>query len=455
MFRSFPVTPVTPVTGGEYEGGSYRLLPLLPSVTVLMPEGIPRTYMISRLIRWLTATAGTEEIPMPDYLIVLRTRSGATLEEGNILELICQSDPGAVNLHFKTRRKDRGLGIPTALDLTIEVRGKGNSLDEAQTTFSAVAQGASNVLALGANAIVEQPPVVEIAYDVTPEHGEHDFFQRRHPEPPLEILQGRSIHPALLVPLYECFARHPDSDRLHQAAAHYNVALSLWRPGSELLAHNHLWIGIETLTPAFRKRECKTRGVDKEGLYNAWNLPAEQRKRDRMNKLDGEVRSTFIFQGDRNCYGDAKRASDGFEHGFLSLKEAHELAAKSHLKTAAYLRRAIFDLAGLDQETQNTLLNPPYNRPLERWHLDFQVRGKLVGAVDDLAPQKGDHPYLDWDDEGMSGTPVEGGRVKIEFRENKLTARLGKGVTLNVDNIQVFGPPPDDQPSQSEPEADN
>ena len=331
---------------------------------------------------------------MPEFLVVMRTRSGATLQEGNDLKVIYQSDEGPVNVLFRTRRKDRGLGIPTALDLTIEVSGKANSLDEVQRRYNAVAQVASNVLALGANAIVEQPPVVELAYDVTPEHEEHDFFQRRHPEPPLEILQGRPIHPILLVPLYECFARHPEADRLNQAAAHYNIALAHWQPGSELLALNHLWIGVETLTPAFLKRECETRGMNKEDLYNEWNLPAQELKRDRMNKLAAEVRSRIIFKGDQECYRNAKDASDGFEHGFLSLSEAHDLATRARDETAANLRRAIFKLADLDQPTLSALLDPPFNRPLERWSLDFQFRGKLVGPVNRLAPAEGEHPHF-------------------------------------------------------------
>ena len=383
---------------------------------------------------------------MPEFLVVMRARSGATLQEGNDLKVIYQSDDGPVNVLFRTRRKDRGFGLPTVLDLTIEVSGKANSLDQAERRYNGVAQGASNVLALGANAIVEQPPVVELAYDVTPEHEEHDFFQRRHPEPPLELLQGRPIHPFLLVPLYECFARQPEADRLNQAAAHYNIALSHWQPGSELLALNHLWIGVETLTPAFLKRECQTRGMNDEKLYKEWGLPAAEQRRDRMNKLAAEVRSRIIFEGDQECYRTAKNASDGFEHGFLSLRKAHDLAAKARDNTAANLRRAVFDLAELDRPTRSAFLDPPFNRPLERWRLDFQFRGKLVGPVNRLAPAGGEHPHFQWNEGNISATRLENGEVSVTFSDESLTARFGNGVICKAKQFQVFGPRRDDQP---------
>jgi hypothetical protein len=88
---------------------------------------------------------------MPEFVVVLRTQSGATLKEGNDLQVIYQADAEPIKLLFRTRRKDRGFGLPTALDLTIEVSGKANSMDEAQREFRALAQGASNLLALGAN----------------------------------------------------------------------------------------------------------------------------------------------------------------------------------------------------------------------------------------------------------------------------------------------------------------
>jgi hypothetical protein len=383
---------------------------------------------------------------MPEFVVVLRTQSGATLKEGNDLQVIYQADAEPIKLLFRTRRKDRGFGLPTALDLTIEVSGKANSMDEAQREFRALAQGASNLLALGANAIVKQPPTVELAYDVTPEHDEHDFFQRRYAEPPLELLQGRFIHPFLLLPLYECFARHPKADRLNQAAAHYNVALSHWQPGAELLALNHLWIGVETLAPDFLERELRTRGISDEDLYKEWSLPAEKRRHNRRTKLEAAVRSRIIFEGDQECYRTAKDASDGFEHGFRSLKEVHDLAAKARDKTAAYLRRAIFDLAGLDEPARSALLDPPFNRPLERWRLDFQFRGKLVGAVDRLAPTGGEHPHFEWNEGNISATKLESGEINVTFSDESLRGRFGNGVTCEAKDLSVYGPRPDGKP---------
>ena len=188
--------------------------------------------------------------------------------------------------------------------------------------------------------------------------------------------------------------------------------------------------------------------MDKDRLYKEWKLPEVELQRDKTNNLNAEIRSRIIFDEDRDCYQTAKKASDGFEHGFITLGEAHDLAATARDKTAACLRRSIFDLADLDQQTRTILLDHPFDRPLERWRMDFQFRGKLVGRANCLAADGQRHPRFEWNEGKTSATRLDDGQIRVTFSDQALTARFGNGVTCKNLNIRVFGPRRDDEPKK-------
>ena len=325
----------------------------------------------------------------------------------------------------------------------IEICGAAESISDASAKFKRYAQPITSVLAVGANAIVEQPPELELIYDVTPDKKEHEFFQRFLPKLPPQIMQGRIANPSALVPLFEAFGKHARADRLYQAATHYSVALNYWQPGYDLLALNHIWIGIETLTPPFLKWQCEQLGVEVDGLYELWQLPETTNGGEKRSLLDAEIRKRLIFSGDEHCYRTTKKASDGFEHGFLSLKEAHSLARQAKTDAAGYLRAAIFNLAMLKSSERELLLGSPFDRPLERWPLDFQLTGTLVGSTDQLGPSDSEHPHFKWNEGNVTATQAEGEKIILQVRDQALTASFGEGVIFHPQKFEVYGPKPE------------
>lgn len=376
------------------------------------------------------------------YVVVLRTPSGAVFQKGHSLLIHYGGSSGPRNVKFQTLYGDRGLGSETIIDLCIAVTGSAKDLQSAIHEFANTAQGATSIVSLGSNTPIEQPPIVELAYDVTPEFNEHDYFQRKMPELPVQILPGRRTDPASLTKLFEALGSHPKVNRLMRAAAHYNLALSYWQPGKELIALNHLWIAAETLTPVAQHRELKKHCVEEDGLYEKWQIDPQDKKANWKTKLAAEVRRRILFQGDDECYRLAKKASDGFEHGYMAFPVLHAHAGKSRDRTATYVRKAIFDLAGIEGTLLEALLRPPFDKPLERWRPDMQIWGKLTGSIEDLAPAGEEHPSMEWRTGTVTAKPIDDGKMSFHFQE-KFKKRIGERATFTRKRFEVWGPRPD------------
>jgi hypothetical protein len=97
------------------------------------------------------------------------------------------------------------------------------------------------------------------------------------------------------------------------------------------------------------------------------------------------VRRKLLFQGDDDCYQQARKASDGFEHGYESFTQLRALASAALDHAARYLREAILDLASLNESSRATLLGPAFAEPAGPWPITSYIWGNLVGPADMLA----------------------------------------------------------------------
>jgi hypothetical protein len=171
-------------------------------------------------------------------------------------------------------------------------------------------------------------------------------------------------------------------------------------------------------------------GIDLERLDPCKRLPTE---------IEAAVRRKLLFRGDSDCHRDAKKASDGFEHGFMPYDEIRNHAMKVRDSTAAYLREAVLDLLDLDDPCRTTLLSSPFNQPLGDWPVVKYVRGHLVGDSDDLASEQNAYPILSWRSRIASIDISDAGEYKIKLDET-FTARLGRGITFRPKSFEVWRP---------------
>jgi hypothetical protein len=385
-------------------------------------------------------SASTEE--PTSFVVVLSGESAARFQEEHE-PMVIRDFPTAVGLatlSFRTAFANEGHEANVPRELWIDVRGDAScTLDTAINAYAAAGLSFLPVVALSANASVEdvQP---KLAFDNTPAHDPREYFQsfvaQRAGLPPVT----RRVDVPATLALITTLAVHPESERLIRAAEQYRLALSHWMRGHESLALMHLFMGMEVLTTCALRRECAAAGLDDEGLACAWGIDVDAApvKSVWRRELDSEVRRRVLFQGDVTTLTKAKRASDGLEHGFLDFMKARTLADETRDTTAAYLRKAILELAEVDEETKQRLLEAPYDKPLKSW-LTKYIRGKFVGDAADLADPTMEYPIFHWQTKIKSVSRTETGGYELTPDE-QLTAQFNPDVEFREMSFEVWGP---------------
>lgn len=121
----------------------------------------------------------------------------------------------------------------------MEARGPAPNLNEAIGNFSNKANDLVAILSVSAKAYI--PPLeIELAFDVTPDAFEHDYFQCFVNEDATMIVPNRTLDPALTGKLFEAILASPHRARLMRAIGQYSAALAHWKPGNEMMCVCHL-----------------------------------------------------------------------------------------------------------------------------------------------------------------------------------------------------------------------
>lgn len=371
------------------------------------------------------------EISYHTYVVVMESSSSARfgLEQPS-LEFVMPTPYGSVKLLFKTKYLNEGYDALVPRRLWIDARGPAPSLDAAIETFGAMARAMVNVIAFSANAAVDVPDTA-LAYDITPSIDKREFRQLHVPDEQGVPRQGRRVDADATVAIMKALDSHPNKGILMRTMGLYNLALSNWRPGWDIFAIAYLYMGMDALTKTALKQYCHENSLIKEGLIKSWCLEKQQ--------LDSEVRRRILFKGDTECYRDARRASDAFEHGFLPFDKIREIAVGVREKTAAYLRDAIMHLAGVEKMARTLLTSPPYDRPLESYELRYIVNGYLIGEHDKLAAEGQEYPYLKWHSGIKSFRENPAREYDIEL-DMKFEAALGPNVKFEPKSYEIYGP---------------
>jgi hypothetical protein len=367
---------------------------------------------------------------MPEYLVVSRAQSGVRFPKD--APLILEQFPtelGRVDIIIQTRLAPlAGISKPVPMGLMAEVRGSAPSLDDAVQEFSRAVQSLCPVFSFIGNSTIEDM-VPEIGYEVTPGVTDRDFFQQFLSEERLLIIERRRIPTDLTVRILDNFLHHAEAERIRRALAQYYQALRNWEPGQEVLAVAHLWMGVEALTPVVVRRFALEQKIDRAGMASLWQVDERQ--------VEAEARRLLIMQGDSDAYSTARRASDGFEHGYLGFLELRKHADQVRLKVAEYLRQAIINELALDKSDAAALLAPPFNIP---GHLGLAkyLRGKLIAPTEEIAAPDQAYPFLKWTTKFTEVGEPNDEDVKVKMEET-ITGVFAKGVRFQPRRVEVWG----------------
>src|SRR5215207_853892 len=143
-----------------------------------------------------------------EYIVVYRARSAARFFPNEFFELTVASPHfplGPIRLRsFTSWVGEEPLALPR--ELIVEARGPAASLDDAVTTFSAVARPVATMAAFVANVRVG-PLDVHLAYDCGPTKSERPFMEAFVPDERGGVSSGRRIRPHLMTPASTAFYR--------------------------------------------------------------------------------------------------------------------------------------------------------------------------------------------------------------------------------------------------------
>lgn len=363
------------------------------------------------------------------FTSVLRARSAVRLNEGEGFELSIDIGGGPRLVRFFSYYEQLESVGSVPRYLSLEVEGPAESLDDALTAFIYTAGPVTNVLSTATNAAVGDL-ALELCYDITPGQTEHDFFQQFLDEESGLPVNSRRPDVDAFLQLLEAISASPSRDRLFRASNQYQMALQHYFPGHEILALAHLWMSVEALTKVALDHAVRDAG-SREDLLKSWEIE--------LNQLDGEVRRRQIFRGDTDTYKDARKASDGLEHGFLDVGILRRYSTSRLEVSAGYVREAIIKYSGVSEDARTALLDPRFSRPMAIAQASRYLRAKVVGETGKLAASDMRHPHFVSDLRLKSVERLADGSLAVTPEDN-LRAILGEGAVFQDPRWELWGP---------------
>jgi hypothetical protein len=366
---------------------------------------------------------------MNTYVVVALAKASAVFYPGTSLTVQAPfSDWGTAQLVFRTNFLEQGYDVPVPKGLWVEITGNAPDLPRATSAFVGFAAEIGSIIALCANATMGHVEP-ELAFDASPENGEHEFVQSFLPEWPLVPVPGRRIDTEPVTAVMRLLGAHSDRPRLTRAIAQYSEALGFWGPGREISCIAHLYMGVEALTRAALRQHMTQCGRSEDELAADWRV--ERRA------LESEARRRLIFAGDEDCFKKARATSDAFEHGYGDYDTIRTTAKQVLLRTAAHLRCAIFTTLGMEESMRVRLLSEDFAVPRGPVSLIYYLRGKMIGKVEELAAKDQQYPYCEWRS-ALKTVSVEQNGLCEFGAENMVTMNLGDRAQFRPERYEVW-----------------
>ncbi|MEU9282613.1 hypothetical protein [Streptomyces sp. NPDC048341] len=278
--------------------------------------------------------------------MVVRTNPGVVIPRNTGWSMLFKEPDAEFQVSAFTRYEPTNdAEVPRALHLVVDLAAA--SLDDAVSEALGNTGGLTTMMAFVGNSHVDSPEL-HVAYDVTGDDAEHEYVQTYRP-PVDELPQlGAHLDLTLFEAVHDRLLASKHSTRLGMALVQYNEALRSLRPAGDVTAAGHLFMAVEALVDVVKKREMQATGfTSDEELAAHYGIDTTEMYKAR-NEITGHLRRTVIFHGDDKTHRALKKASDGFEHGFLPIVEVRKSAEGGHLPAAFHhVRRTICELLDL------------------------------------------------------------------------------------------------------------
>lgn len=362
--------------------------------------------------------------------------------------------------------QDHSVGAPSFIGgFVAEAAGEFANKDEAVSVLANLANPYFQVMALIANAAIEEPEDL-LAYAPPVDRDDTgEFVVQRHSQARAPAARLRKVCAPEAMAVLQGLMGHPREERLHRAMAHYRMALNHLNPENRVLSAESLWMVVENTSRVVFDRLCSEHAIDprardakhllalavgfqpkklEEGyapgvqaLIDSGELNPGRLKRDNthLDALDTHIRRDVLLGGDKACYKQLREMSDGFEHGYMSFGDVR---AKSAVADAAFthLRHAILREIGIDDSS--TLFDARYDTPQGVWRPAFEGHGEYTdssGREVDLSPETFNDPWPDAP--GLSLVPVMNAVVDNPDGTRTITLEVNGTTTAMPDTQTV------------------
>lgn len=416
------------------------------------------------------------------WIVQLLAKAGFRFEERQQLTIVADS-ASTVPIHGVRLRdhvcwatEDHSEGAPTYVGaFAAEASGVFSSKEEAVSVLANRANPYFQVLAMIANAAVEEPEEL-LAY--CPPVGPVDtgeFVVQRHSQARAPAARLRKLAAADVLSVLQQLKGHPREERLYRAMAHFRMALNYLNPENRVLSAESLWMVVENLTRVVFDRLCCEHGIDPKAqdakhllalamgykpksfeethppsvqtLIDSGEFDAKRLKRDNthLDALDSHTRCEILLGGDKACYKQLREMSDGFEHGYLDFGNVRTKSAAAEA-AFGHLRRALLREIGLDETSP--LFDPRFDSPEGVWRPIFEGHGEYTDSSRrgvNLSPATFNDSWPDAP--GLNLVPLmtavvdnSDGTRSVTFQVNGTTTAMPETQTIRVTESRWISP---------------
>ncbi len=278
-----------------------------------------------------------------------------------------------------------------------EIRGMCESLEDAERRLSNAIAGVYPILALAGNAAVADPLALA-SYGLDISSPQPAIFYQTPVATRWFPPGGRRFDLEATFALICAIGQHPQSALLLRAVESYRRALGHWIPEQRLMAGEFLFVAAETLSRFLIESRAAVRGITPNNLARLHNTnPHVLRSRFLLDD---------VFGGNQPAMDAMNAASNGFEHGYMSVDDVRGLMESALEDSMQLVRRALIESSGLASEMSSRLLVEDYDEPRGLVPAIQFARGQIE-ATDPAHPPA-----------------IEMGAIDLEWSETSITPKL-------------------------------
>ena len=365
------------------------------------------------------------------WIVVLSAKAGFRFDERKQITIVAapNSTPGMAGIRLRNEfcwaTEDTGPDAAVFVGgFVAEAAGEFDSVEEAFEVLGNLANPYFHVLAVVANAGVEESEDQRAYTPPVDGHDEGRFVVQRHSQARAPAARLRKLEASDAMEVLHLLMGHPREERLHRAMSHFREALNQLDHRNRVLPAESLWMVVESLTRVvldrlcrehdlapeapdakhelalalgFKPRKLEARSANVQAVIDSGELKRSDLKRDNshLDALDTHIRRDLLLAGDKQCYRQLREMSDGFEHGFMSFGAIREKSKVADL-AFTHLRRAILKEIGLREDSP--LFDERFDGPQGVWRPVLEAEGTYrdsAGLSVNLSPATLNDPWPD------------------------------------------------------------